>query len=898
STGGGALIGLVQGKLGSAAGFIGKKTGAPALQQALSQKITGLLSNRLHLSGTWVQIATGPIGKILMEGAGEFAEEGIERLIENTTVELAKLIQKEGIEVTPEYQGLLTGVVGDGFGGFVVGTILAPLGLGVDAVIKMVSTAKGNITAEDAQKIKDLAESTADAEEFVKKVREAGITSVSDESLEEIKAAANQKREEAEAAEQEAVKKPRIPRPTEEGPAPARRRGGRLAVRLAEGALSDDWTETHHMTINDPSDGGLYGQIDFRRGENGDIVIDDIQVQDYLTDRDAVIRDAVKELGYNFPGSRIDWNPEGVEDQEIRDRLEEHRPHGEDLGLNWFRTRRDFKTAEREAAQQEWIAEAAPHIAPEERQTAYEVAGLLARARGETAEEWGRRVEFTNTLTAEQQERIGAKAAQRSGKTIKGATFDWTDIEGKTKRYVYLSRNADFSTLNHELFHDHILSLSDEQRAEWEEALGIRDGDWDAERFEGKDGKRISAHEYAAEAFEDYLTERKEPPSAKLKALFDRIIEFMRRIYGTLRDLNGIKPELRKKFDEIFSREEGGGETEYEAEINRRIDELNREGRERAQEMVREREEKTARDWTEETARDWAEKTAREEGGSGEPLGEVVFQRGDETNPIEALINRSGALLEDLGERERVIKELRELERLYPPETNQYRAPNGEPSLLLETLGEEQGREAWYAVRTPSFKEWFGDWERLARIEGIEKSKPVKVTVNTPVSQKEAETIAGTFGTLQNQSDGKPTELPITTIGKIIYHQGFDISRIIRDIPVLYTTSKQAWAEPEILQKGHKRHPNIKEYRHYVNKFTDGTDEYYIRFTVTEENTKPGKTGRNLIHSSAISEVSIYKNGDDSQRNRLKVPGETKTPPFIDIKLKQFFDSVNPSEVS
>jgi hypothetical protein len=109
---------------------------------------------------------------------------------------------------------------------------------------------------------------------------------------------------------------------------------------------------------------------------------------------------------------------------------------------------------------------------------------------------------------------------------------------------------------------------------------------------------------------------------------------------------------------------------------------------------------------------------------------------------------------------------------------------------------------------------------------------------------------------------------------------------------------KQAWGEPEILQEGHKSHPNIKEYRHYVNKFTDSIDEYYIRFTVTEENTKPGKTGKNLIHSSALSGVSIYKNGDDSQRNRLKVPGEAKTSPFTDKRLKVFFDSVNPSEVS
>jgi hypothetical protein len=86
-----------------------------------------------------------------------------------------------------------------------------------------------------------------------------------------------------------------------------------------------------------------------------------------------------------------------------------------------------------------------------------------------------------------------------------------------------------------------------------------------------------------------------------------------------------------------------------------------------------------------------------------------LFQLGG--NPVETLINRAGSMLDDLGERETVVKELRELERLYPPESNQYLAPNGKASLLIEALGEEHGQQAWYAVRTDSFKKWFGDWE-------------------------------------------------------------------------------------------------------------------------------------------------------------------------------------------
>ncbi|MDR1277415.1 MAG: hypothetical protein LBK02_01545, partial [Treponema sp.] len=548
-----------------------------------------------------------------------------------------------------------------------------------------------------------------------------------------------------------------------------------------------------------------------------------------------------------------------------------------------------------EAAQQGWIAEIAPQIPAEERQTAYEVAGFLARARGETAEQWGRRITFTNIPPAKIEGII--EAAQRNRKIVKGATFGLKDIAGKTQRYIYLSRNADFSTLNHELFHDHIRSLSEEQRAEWEEALGIEDGDWDAKRFESKTrrkGEKINAHEYAAEAFEDYLTQRKEPPSAKLKELFDRIIGFMRRIYGTLRDMNGIKPELKKKFDELFSGEEGTGAgtspggtridqngpegqnavmatAGYDEQINQRIDELNREGRERVEEI------------------------SREEGVSGEPVEEVIFQEGK--SPVDTLVNEAQAITNE-AERDKVIRELRELERLYPPETNQYAAPNGKPSLLLEELGEEVGRRAWYAVRTSSFKEWFGDWERAARIEGINNIVPADIKLGNHINKKEVEIKSEKFGLLENIHDERIAEFPIGSIGKIINNKGFDVSRIIDDLPKLYKESLLAWSEPEIKKEGHKFHPNISEYHQYVNKFTDGTDEYFIRFTITETKAKTKSARKNLIHSTAISDVSIYKNGDDSQRIRGINPGEAKTSPFIDLKLQQFFDSVNPSDIS
>ena len=176
--------------------------------------------------------------------------------------------------------------------------------------------------------------------------------------------------------------------------------------------------------------------------------------------------------------------------------------------------------------------------------------------------------------------------------------------------------------------------------------------------------------------------------------------------------------------------------------------------------------------------------------------------------------------------------------------------------------------------------------DKIAEIMGL----PAKnISLGEPTDKKTAENIARAFSPITNVNDGRTAIFPIETVGKILHHKGFDFSRIIEDIPYLYETSVLGWSEPEIPKAGHKAHPNIKEYHHYVNKFTDGANEYYIRFTVSEEKTRPGRAGRNLVHSAAISNIAVYKKSDRSQHGRVTFPGEASRPPFVDRKLQEFF---------
>jgi hypothetical protein len=180
--------------------------------------------------------------------------------------------------------------------------------------------------------------------------------------------------------------------------------------------------------------------------------------------------------------------------------------------------------------------------------------------------------------------------------------------------------------------------------------------------------------------------------------------------------------------------------------------------------------------------------------------------------------------------------------------------------------------------------------------EQIENLPVKKITIDEPISQREAREIVRNFPKeIVNISDGRVVSFPVATVGKINSSKNPNVIRVIRDIPELYRTSIKAWSEPEIVFAGHKSHPNVKEYHHYINKFTDGTDEYFIRITVPED--KIGRAGitRNIIHAATVSEIALYKKekDDPTQRALVTYRGEGSQSPFVDKKLQEFFASIN-----
>ncbi|MCL2872588.1 MAG: hypothetical protein FWF41_06390 [Betaproteobacteria bacterium] len=195
-----------------------------------------------------------------------------------------------------------------------------------------------------------------------------------------------------------------------------------------------------------------------------------------------------------------------------------------------------------------------------------------------------------------------------------------------------------------------------------------------------------------------------------------------------------------------------------------------------------------------------------------------------------------------------------------------------------------------------ALREMYGGWDKndpSAKASAIIGMPTRKVAFRSHLTKKAAEDMVRGFGEMQNQHDGRIVTMPISTVGKISGHKGFDVTTVIHEIPELFKTSLHGWSENETTRDGHKEHHNIKDYHQYVNKFTseDG-QEYFIRFTVAQRKAKGGKDGDSHIHSTAVSDIKIDKNGDVQQSVRGSNPVLSEHTPFSDKKLQDFLGSV------
>ncbi|MDR2942447.1 MAG: hypothetical protein LBV17_07650 [Treponema sp.] len=519
------------------------------------------------------------------------------------------------------------------------------------------------------------------------------------------------------------------------------RENGRLGI--------DEYTDTNEdgsingrfvagdPSIEDKEESGKnqYGYINYT--QNGDTVpIDEFKM---LSGYENLRADLFQQFSERFAGMDITWNPQNEGNIALRDQLVNQNPRGVKNGLNYYENNNQIKVSN-EARQV--AARIAPHLekrksTPLEIALATELVKTISRRPGESLTVTMNRL--IGRITNNASERADIEAAQKEGKLVKGATWTERTAEGM-RRVVYYNKNAsDVSTVIHELAHAVEYEFSETERKTAIDALNgykLKDGtvvnfDLNTPFEKWEQEQRNLFSEAFAEGFENYLTNGT-APNEQIKSLFEKVKEFMKRVYEKMKGWTELSPKVEEFYKSLFSGEvtnqsqtktssqtrmEGNREAQNEKTLNDTGEAEN------ATEAPQERS-------TGQTHTATYDHTAQRDEIISDPdipleekteaifdaAGEALYQA-EEYDPNEDPINclkASAQRLTDTVERNQVVKEIDELARMYPPEGNKYLAPNGKTSNL--------NHAQWYAVRTPSFKNWFGDWESAVKIAEIEKN--------------------------------------------------------------------------------------------------------------------------------------------------------------------------------
>ena len=156
------------------------------------------------------------------------------------------------------------------------------------------------------------------------------------------------------------------------------------------------------------------------------------------------------------------------------------------------------------------------------------------------------------------------------------------------------------------------------------------------------------------------------------------------------------------------------------------------------------------------------------------------------------------------------------------------KAPNGQPTRLNE--------RQWLQVRTESFKKWFGDWEKSARIEKLRKAKPVEIT------GKEYE------GKYELNRDSAKAYIKEHLRGQYTNEDTGDVVLLAKDGAQKVTSHsmgneahvKSIVAIPELIEKSifvdelpnEKNNGKYDRYRYYVSGLKIGGVDYTVKLSI------------------------------------------------------------------
>lgn len=198
----------------------------------------------------------------------------------------------------------------------------------------------------------------------------------------------------------------------------------------------------------------------------------------------------------------------------------------------------------------------------------------------------------------------------------------------------------------------------------------------------------------------------------------------------------------------------------------------------------------------------------------------------------------SGGILFRGGEQE-YTEEEREVIANAKADGSYMKAPNGKSTKLTE--------HQWVQVRTKAFKEWFGDWEKAARIEKLRKSKAVKITGEEIVPSddlKQYKKNALEYGKkLRGEYTNEDTGESIALTGgnsrggirEILQHDYKDTEHLQSIAAIPQIIEKSIFID-DIPNEDVEKYSGVKSFRYYVCGLKIGNNDYTVKAVVAVQN--------------------------------------------------------------
>lgn len=196
------------------------------------------------------------------------------------------------------------------------------------------------------------------------------------------------------------------------------------------------------------------------------------------------------------------------------------------------------------------------------------------------------------------------------------------------------------------------------------------------------------------------------------------------------------------------------------------------------------------------------------------------------------------------------------------------KAPNGKESNL--------NPKQWAQVRTKAFKEWFGDWEKAARIEKLRNSKPVEIIGDEYKGKYELNRDSAKQWILDNlrNKDYKIEDtgevVTITKVGaKKVTSHSMGNEAHLKSISVIPDLLQQAIFIGEMPNM--KNNEKYDTYRYYICGLRVGNTDYTVKLTV---GVKDGKK----YYDHALTEIEKGKLIESISPSGFKTTGGAPNP--------------------